>query len=403
MTKIAVIVSNPCTSDARVIKMAKAASEAGHEVHVFATAGKNTVPYEMKDGVAYHRLDWKLGNMLKKNLFFFLLGKVSRVLRGYLIKKVAPFVKYKVFSKLFAEHIAAIKPDIIHAHDLICLPTAFAAKEIYDTKIVYDAHELEVHRNPPLPFFQKNMVSHVEKKYGGKADAVITVGKLIAEVLSKELKRQDINVLYNSPKIIESQSNIRKDLNLAPEVPLVLYVGKVAFGRGIEEVLVRLPNLPGVHFVTVGPFDLKMKTHLQKLASKLELTDRFTMLPPVHYEQVVSYINGASLGLISVEPITLSYQYCMPNKLFELAFANVPILSNKLDEIEMFLEKFENGTIADFSDELSLTYNIYKAVQERDNHILTNENQIALKKEYSWDTQCEKLITIYKKALNSDV
>jgi len=46
MARVAVIVSNPCTIDARVIKMARAARDAGHEVHVFGTLSADTVPHE---------------------------------------------------------------------------------------------------------------------------------------------------------------------------------------------------------------------------------------------------------------------------------------------------------------------------------------------------------------------
>ena len=161
MSKIAVIVSNPCTGDARVIKMANAAREAGHDVHVFATIGKNTQPYEVKDGVTYHRLEWNPGKILRRSLVLSLVNKISKRFCSFLIRAAIPFIKYRLFSNVFAEHIANIKPDIIHAHDLICLPTAFGVKKIHRAKIVYDASS-------------PNIIPNNNLLYSGSIDKITT-------------------------------------------------------------------------------------------------------------------------------------------------------------------------------------------------------------------------------------
>ena len=265
MSKIAMIVSNPCTGDARVIKMAESAARNGHEVHVFATIGKNAMPYEVKNGVYYHRIEWKPGALIGELFLLKLIKPLSKSLSVYFIKKLVPFLKYKYFKNIFIEHITALNPEIIHSHDLICLPLGVEAAKLTDAKVVYDAHELEVHRNPPLPFFQKRFVAHMEKKYGKQTNEVITVGAHIADILSKELNKK-INILYNSPIIEPSLYTIRGDLGLDDKIPLIIYVGKVTLGRGVEDILALLPKLPHIHFATIGPCDSKIKpvsyTHL---------------------------------------------------------------------------------------------------------------------------------------------
>ena len=67
---------------------------------------------------------------------------------------------------------------------------------------------------------------------------------------------------------------IRKDLRLDNETLLLLYVGKVAVGRGIETIIYNLPHLPdNVVFATVGPCDHSMKVKMFSLAKKLRLND----------------------------------------------------------------------------------------------------------------------------------
>lgn len=402
------IVSNPCTGDARVIKMAESAATNGHEVHVFATIGKNAIPYEVKNGVFYHRIEWNPGALIGEFILLKLVKFISRSLSAYLIKKLVPFLKYKYFQKIFIEHIVAVKPEIIHSHDLICLPVGIEAAKIIDAKVVYDAHELEVHRNPPLPFFQKRFVAYIEKKYGKKSNAVITVGTHIADILSDELSKK-INVIYNSPIIESSSHTIRGDLNLDSKTPLIIYVGKVTLGRGVEDIISLLPNLPNIHFATIGPCDSKIQQKLRTQAIKLNVEKQFTILPPVSYKEVVNYIRSSNMGIIAIDTTPLSYRLSMPNKLFEMSFADVPILAkNELIETKEFIQEIGQGELIDFEQKEALVYQISKFLLENDKYKISDEKQKILEEKYSWNVQAMKLNTIYdslllkKKNINLD-
>jgi glycosyltransferase involved in cell wall biosynthesis len=327
------------------------------------------------------------------------LAKINRSAIVSFAKMISPYLKYSLFGRVFSDEIAKLKPDIVHAHDLICLKAANDAAKICGADIIYDAHELEVHRNPPLPFLQKCWVSYIEKKYARRAAVVNTVGRMVGGVLGNHLGRGDINIVYNSPLIQECSHNIRKDLNLSHEEFLLIYVGKVTTGRGVSEIMAVLPKLDGVFFATVGPCDKATRRILEQQAERLNISDRFRILPSVPFEQVVSYIRGSDLGVISVEPITLSYRYCMPNKLFELSFANVPIISNKLDEIQQFLGELGNGQVIDFENSVSLPYTIARMLQEKENYLMTSESLRILHDKYSWKTQSICLMGAYDRLL----
>ncbi len=266
MPRIAYVVSNPCVSDARVIKIARAAAEAGYDVHIFATLGIGTPSYETIDGITFHRLQWSPSERLRNaSRILRILKRSNRKLAGFLIKRLNRYLKYRFFADVFSPHIESVRPDIVHAHDLICLPAAARAAKAVGAKLVYDAHELEVHRNPPLPFFQKRFVRYIERTYATRADAVITVGRKVGEVLGRSLGRRDIHILYNAPPIEPCPRDIRTDLQLPPSAPLILYVGKVTAGRGVGDIVAILPKLPGVTFATVGPCDERnMRTHKKR-------------------------------------------------------------------------------------------------------------------------------------------
>ncbi len=400
MAKIAVIVSNPCITDARVIKMIRVAHDAGHKVIVFCVKKSNAKDFEYIEGVPYNRFLYQpVGYMLNKG-FIRYFTVINKKLAKYIAIKLAPYLKYHVFQKIFSTFIAAENPDIIHAHDLICLPAAFKAAALCKAKIVYDAHELEVHRNPPLPFLQKMFVSYIERKYGSMANAVNTVGKLIKENLEKHLNRDDINIIYNSPIIKPTTLNIRKDLRLDDHVMLLLYVGKVTQGRGIEIIISNLSNLDNdIVFAVIGPCNDTMKVKMTSLAKSHNVSDKFHILPEVSFEHVTDYIRGADAGIIQLDTLVLSYKLAMPNKLFEMSFANIPIIANQLPEIEMFLKEFGNGVIIDFNNTAQLSCLVSKVFYNKNDYKIDRESYKRLYSEYSWDTQAQKLLHIYNKVL----
>jgi glycosyltransferase involved in cell wall biosynthesis len=396
MSKIIMIVSNPCIADARVIKMAQVGVKYGHEVHIFATLGKHTAPFEEKEGVFYHRLAWGATVIINNVAVLSILNKINKKLCLAIYKKLYPFIKHRMFSKLFADHISSMNPDIIHAHDLICLPTACNASKDCNAKIIYDAHELEIDRFPPLTFLQKICISHVEKKYSKKAHKVITVGKNVGKILAKHIKRKDIEILYNAPILKDSPSNIRDDLGLNSNIPLIIYVGKITVGRGIERILDLIPVLKDAHFAAIGPCDKNMKSKFISLAHKKNISGRFSILPPVSYDNVVSYIQGADMGIILLQSEILSHQNAMPNKFFEMSFANIPIIANDLSEIGDCLKRFKNGTIIDFEDRHSVIYNTTKFFEERSNYKMSTDDYNLFEQEYSWDKQTSKLGSLYE-------
>ena len=399
MAKVAVIVSNPCTEDARVIKIAHAARDAGHEVHVFARADNKAPPYEKLDGIVYHRLEWNPSRALSEGLLARILSRLHRKLGAAWVKLLQPFLRYRTFSDVFHEQVAALKPDLIHAHDLICLPTAFDASALCGAPVIYDAHELEFYRYPLRPMLERLWVRHVERKYASRAAAVVTVGRLVRQELAKEIGRDDIQLVYNAPDILDTEHNIRTDLKLDEDQPLLLYVGKATVGRGIEEVIDVLPRLAGVMFAVVGPCSEAVRTELLQHAEKAKVQARFRILPPVPYKNVVGYIRGADAGIIRLDTVSLSYRYAMPNKLLEMSAANVPIIANELDEIAEFLRQFGNGITVDFERREAIVYQLSKFMAHAGRYRMSEDTYAAMMQEYSWQTQERRVAAIYNDVL----
>ena len=398
---IAYIVSNPGSNDARVFKMVNAAASRGYKVHLFGTLKPGFLPYENNGNITIHRLEWNpVKRLIQTNIIFKNLNFINKKLCRFTAKTIFPYIKYFLFSSIFADQISKVNPDIVHAHDLICLPTARQVSKINKIPYIYDAHEYEIHRNPPLPILQKLYVFFIESLYSLNASYVITIGRYYAAGIAKHISSKKIKILYNSPVINKTSYNLRNDLKITDNKKIVLFVGKLTMNRGIEEVVKILPSLPSnVVFATVGPCDDTQRKIFTNLAEKFNVSSRFTILPPVPYDNVVDYIKEADLGIVSLLPIVKSYQYCMPNKLFELSFANVPVLSNDLDEIREFLSEHGNGTAINIEDPVLLNYYISKLIKSKKEFKMSDKTYEKLKQNYSWDKQLEKLFFIYSDTL----
>lgn len=395
--KVAMLVSNSCVGDARVIKMAEAVRDMGANVKIFGVYKSSEIvaPYEVIGGITYQRNHWIPMAKIKKHTKK-IPKKVSPLIAPKIDKFAFGFTKYEEFKKILLKDVIDFKPDIIHAHDLITLPLGVKASEETGAKLIYDAHEYEIHRNPPLPPHMKKFVKHVEGHGVAASDHFITCGDMTGGELKELYDIQNMDILYNAPRISPLKGyDIKQQLRLDEGTPLVIYVGKVTEGRGIEEIMDAITRLPNVHYACVGPCDDKTKEKMYKAAEKKGIRGRFHLVPPVHFDNVVSFIKTADLGIVSVMPVTRSYYYAMPNKLFELGFARVPILINDLAEAAPIVRKYKLGEVYDSDNPANLAYYINYMLKHKNLYAKDDELYREFWQKYSWETQVKKLERIY--------
>ncbi len=501
MSKIAVVVCNPCAPDYRVNKQAEFMASRGHHVRVFCRTKEGLPNHEIVHGVEYVRYDFHIISATKKLLkggikttssnmnnplsvsdriknmllrFLLLLLKiiafvfyvipikifkfVSKAI-SYITKAISYITKtitkiitkirkkllsfpQKIFRKIvnrfskaiihhafaatYSPHLAAWAPDVIHAHDLTALPAAVKAASNSDTKIIYDAHELETHRNPPPPPVVKAAISWTEKRYIKKADEVITVCEPIADYLGNLYGIKKPHVVMNTPiypfsekrngtflfedTIIKNPDNhwhaakkSNKDLRKTAGVPkdkkIAIYVGLVTVNRGIETVIEALPQLPDVYLVTVGPTNPATVEMLIEMANELGVGDRFILLPPEPATHVVDFVTGADFGVCPIWPITKSYDWALPNKLFEMTFAGLPIVASNTQEVSRFLNSNDLGLIYKFDDANDCAHKIQTLLDNFSDYEITEQKKLQLQKNYSWQKQTKIVADIYDRVL----
>ena len=406
--KIAMIVMTPCTHDSRVMKEAESLVSAGYGVRVICLMRADLKQQEWINNVEYYRvkcqlfgIQYKKKSVSKANNFYSKDTERSLTLKkiiGLGIQKLIPFLKYSLTSVFIKDAVIDYSPDVIHAHDLTTLPAAVKYAKKLNIPVIYDAHELETNRannkNPIVKWF----ITYTEKKYISQTTAVITVSDSIANFLAQAYTIKLPTVIYNSPDYYpgkQSISNVRSDFGINTISPLIVYVGIAQTGRGIELLLTAMGNLKEFYLAFVGPENAIYYPKYKQMISDLGLSDRVRFFPPVPSEDVVSYISTADVGVSIIQDVCLSYRYCMPNKLFEMAFARLPIVCSNLPDMKAFILKNELGIVVDQENSNLIAQGIREAYTKRNIISSSDEKLKDLINEYGWQAQAKKLLALY--------
>jgi glycosyltransferase involved in cell wall biosynthesis len=110
----------------------------------------------------------------------------------------------------------------------------------------------------------------------------------------------------------------------------------------------------------------------------------------------VPYIVTADIGVIPIQDVCLSYRYCLPNKLFEMTFAGIPVCVSNLPEMRAFVESEGTGVIMDEKDPRDIARAMREAYRGQEALRATGERLDRLKAHYSWATQVERLLPVYR-------
>jgi glycosyltransferase involved in cell wall biosynthesis len=104
-----------------------------------------------------------------------------------------------------------------------------------------------------------------------------------------------------APQPLESQrGRLRELAGVDDGVPLLLSVGRVARGKGLELVVEALPRLAGVHFAVVGPDGGHgMTAELLRLRDRLGVSDRVHLLGSIGPEPPLDLYGDADVFVLA--------------------------------------------------------------------------------------------------------
>ncbi|MGM7422531.1 glycosyltransferase [Cellulosimicrobium sp. ES-005] len=295
------------------------------------------------------------------------------------------------------------RPDAIHANDANTLVPAWAAARRLGVPFVYDSHELWTHRikagHRPVA---RRWEAFVERRLAPRAAAVVTVSPSIAHRLKDVLRLRELptlvrNVPVRSGEPDPSQGSLRRLAGLSPQDRVVVHIGAVTIGRGLEQLLSVLSRLPAdVHLVLLGPASSTFVEKLDRRAESLGVGLRVHAVGAVPPEQVAQAAADADVSVVSIEPLTLSLRFSLPNKLFESLHAGLPIVASDLPDIGQVVTDAGAGVVVDFSDPSAAARRILDTLEDGDAYRTAAR---AAARSLTWQSEVQNLVEVYRRVL----
>jgi glycosyltransferase involved in cell wall biosynthesis len=282
----------------------------------------------------------------------------------------------------------------INCHSLSTLPVGVLLKHVTGAKLVYDTHELETEANG-LKGVRKYISKQVERRLIGYADYSVFVGSLIREWYKTAYDLANTEVIYNCPRLHDAihSDYFHNKYGIPPELPIFIYQGVISKGRGIESTVDAFSSLENTAALVVmgyGPLEHWVR-------NKAGEHSNIFYHPAVPPAELLSYTGAADYGLSIIESTALSYEYCMPNKLFEYAMARKPVLVSPTREQKNFVELQNIGIVVENTSPESIRKGVLRILGTgRQGFQAGLESTV---REYNWETQETKLKRIYQEML----
>jgi glycosyltransferase involved in cell wall biosynthesis len=203
-------------------------------------------------------------------------------------------------------------------------------------RVIYDSHELWPDRN--LRPEARRWLMLCEALFVRAANAVITTSPGYAEVLACRYRIPPPTVVRNIPAELRPAP-----ARHAATAGLAVYFGALTRSRGLEDAIAVLSELPGVRLRLVGPDAWGFASQLADLAKRAGVSERVEFRAPVPPDRTGEVLWDADVGLALIQPVCLSYELTLPNKLFEYTLAGLPVVATDLPVVGSFVRRHGVG------------------------------------------------------------
>ena len=309
-----------------------------------------------------------------------------------LLTKIVVMLRWSlaVYFRYFRDTVACI-----NCHSVSVLPLGILLKYSIGCKLIYDAHELETETHVSgAPRLISKVVEWVFIRF---VDHTIVVGEEIREWYRQHYRLTDIEVVLNCPDEAEPEPPVdfRALFAIEATTPILIYQGLLVPGRGISILIDAVADMGDEVALVLLGFGIMERDVKERVASLANVYFH----PAVPSERLLSYAAGADFGMSLAEPVSLSQEYCMPNKLFGYLAAGLPVLVSPTREQRALVERHDVGVV---TEDMTIA-SVRRAIRDllaRDRKVL-GENIEVIRESISWRGQEAKLAGVYRKLFPS--
>lgn len=217
----------------------------------------------------------------------------------------------------------------------------------------------------------------------------------------KQRKNQEHNKQHNKQQLNTlTNDSFNDEVTYSPDYRMI-YFGTLSSWQGVNltvEALALLNREISVHLTIIGQAKNYQIQTLEKLAAKLKVTEKITILNGVSQTELVKHIHSADLVLA---PLTASdrnlIQGCCPLKVIEAMATGIPVIASDLPVVSCLGNNEEHfllvkpGSAKSIKDAVTRLYT-NKGFAE---NLAINARQ-QIENKYTWNIASEALINAYK-------
>jgi glycosyltransferase involved in cell wall biosynthesis len=366
---VAIVAYKDLRRNLRVMRQAAALMEAGHQVTVIGFAAPAPSP-----GAA---AVFATGLPAYPKLVTGVLDVGRHVLPGAAMRVVAAaLVRAKAsrcgrFARAVLQRLSERSFDIVQAHDERALIAAAALGRRCRAGLVFDAVELpfDEEKLPSRPAPRALRLTEIarEIEIARTAAAWLTVSDAIADEVARRHGVRRPLVVRNCPPAGDrpNDGRLRRDLGLAEGVRLLLHLNTLRPGEGVETIIDALALLPDdIHLAALGPEGATgYVARMQRYATARGVAARFHLPPLQPLDRIASYAAGADLGVIARQGHSRNNRMSLPNRLFQMIEARLPIAATPQDEIGRIVRTWELGLLFRESDPAALAATVTQMLE----------------------------------------
>ena len=305
------------------------------------------------------------------------------------------FLFYATFNiRLFFYLVTRKYCNFLVANDLDTLPANFLVSKLRKTKIIYDSHEYFtespelVHRKKIQKFWL-----YLEKLLLPRVKFAYTVNSSLASIYSS-LYNVNFRVIRNVPLLNKKIISVSIPEKLNGK-KIIIYQGAVNLGRGIENVLLAMKNIPEIAFIIAGYGDIY--PDIQKMVTQMNLNKRVYLTGRLLPEQLAGLTPQCDIGISPELNMGKNYYYALPNKLFSYMHAGIPVLTSDFPEMRKIVEKNDIGLTFESSNLPDLINKIEYMITNKEKIEKWKKNALEAAKIYCWENEQKELKMLYTK------
>jgi glycosyltransferase involved in cell wall biosynthesis len=258
------------------------------------------------------------------------------------------FSMYRYRSEELAAAAIALRPDVVHCHDCVALPTGWLVKRQLQIPLIYDAHEI-YEAVAARRFGATDYFARVHRKYLPRIDGFIAVNDSAATYYRHAYPAAPQAVVIRNATDEAPRGDYAGQLHRAAGLALtdriLLYQGGFTKHRGLDTLVRSAKLLSDDWFLVMmgwGPLTDELKKIAQRPQGEGP-SEKVRFVPAVPPSELLTWTQGATVGIVPYEDKMLNHWIATPNKLWEYPNAGVPMIVQPFPEMRRIVETYGCG------------------------------------------------------------